>query len=123
MQNDSYPKLSDLVKDWAEKEGWPITISPSVQFPMLCWIESRQKIVLDKEGNSCSAYFGTIHNDDAYFSPHSDVKDNYIDAADPEFFEKMSYVIFQRFRSYPQLDKRTLPQEWQWQDEGQPHSS
>lgn len=117
MQHES-PKLSDLIRDWATAEGWPITVKPSVQFPPLQWVETEGLIILDENGTSAHAYLGTVHDDDAYFSPHSDVKENIIEPADPEFFNKLATIITNMFRQYGRtLDKKTLPEKWQWEDD------
>ncbi len=113
-ENVTVPKLSDLIRDWAEQEGWPITVRPSHQYPQLHWVETRQLAEYsDDKGTYFSpirgVYIGTVHNDEAYFAPYPKHAVVYFDAVDPEFFKLLAACIRQVFEDHPLLDKSALP--------------
>lgn len=103
------PKLSDLVRDWAEQEGWPITVRPSVLHMHLQWVETKQLASTVENSPIRGVYIGTVHDDEAYFAPYPEHTTMFIDAVDPEFFNKIIACIRGVFDDHPLLDQSALP--------------
>jgi hypothetical protein len=110
---DKSPYLSDLVTIWAEDNMWPITIKQSTSFTDLYWVQTIQNIKFGSGHNV--VFIGTIVDASANFRPSSlngcsgEDPNDFINAADPEFFTKLAACIRKVFSSFPQLDSSVLP--------------
>lgn len=103
---ENTPKLSDLIRDWAEAGNWPVTITASKDYKPLCWVETAQKLQVSEDPLAVSpCYIGTIHDDEAYFaSSKADMQ-----ACHPDFFGFLADAIVTLFEEVPILDKSKLP--------------
>jgi hypothetical protein len=102
------PKLSDLIKDWAEANKWPIKVTPSKQYIDLVWVETVQ-LVPTTQRTGVPAYIGTIDDSIAIFAPSPNETIENLRPEDPEFFTKLGTCIRNVFNSFPQLDSSVLP--------------
>lgn len=104
------PKLSDLIRDWAQQNNWPLTVTPSKNYEGLVWIETTT-LIPTGGGRGVPAYLATIHDDAGYVAGPPSEADSDLRPEDPLFFTKLGEMLSRSYLGFPQLDRSALPHE------------